>query len=215
MSNPAAAGADASAPFELPLFPLGTVLYPGSALRLRVFEARYLDLMSRCLRERTPFGVVALKRGHEVGADAEAELHDVGTLAELVTVDAPQAGILEVEAIGRERVTLAGPARQADGLWVARATRLPADPVLPPAPRHGALVASLVDAVDQLAAQGSQPFPAPHRFDEAGWVADRWCEILPLPLEVKQHLLCVVDPLARLDIVEQLMQMRQPPPTAA
>lgn len=195
----------------LPLFPLGTTLYPGGTLQLRIFEARYLDLMSRCLREGSPFGVVTLKSGSEVGREA-VELHAVGTLATLLDVDAPQAGILMIRAVGGRRVALADPVVAADGLWTARATLLRDDPVLPPAARHGALVTSLVDAVDQLAAQGAHPFAEPHRFDEAGWVADRWCEILPLPPEVKQHLLCVMDPLARLDIVEQLMAMRRGPP---
>ncbi len=194
----------------LPLFPLGTTLYPDGTLQLRIFEARYLDLMSRCLRDRTPFGVVTLKSGSEVGRNA-VEFHRVGTLATLVDLDAPQAGILVIRAVGGRRFTVADPQVATDGLWTATATVLADDPAVPPAPRHGGLVTSLVDAVDQLAAQGANPFAEPHRFDDAGWVADRWCEIMPLPDEVKQHLLCVMDPLARLDIVEQLMQMRQAP----
>ena len=51
---------------ELPLFPLRTVLFPGGVLALRIFEARYLDLMTACLRERSRFGVVSLLRGGEV-----------------------------------------------------------------------------------------------------------------------------------------------------
>ena len=47
-------------PFELPLFPLQSVLFPGGLLGLKVFEVRYLDLVGRCLREQRPFGVVAL-----------------------------------------------------------------------------------------------------------------------------------------------------------
>ena len=50
---------------DLALFPLRTVLFPGGLLELKIFETRYLDLISRCLREQQSFGVVALKSGHE------------------------------------------------------------------------------------------------------------------------------------------------------
>ena len=55
---------------ELPLFPLQTVLFPDGLLELKIFEARYLDLMSRCLREQAPFGVVALRAGSEARSAA-------------------------------------------------------------------------------------------------------------------------------------------------
>jgi Lon protease-like protein len=71
-------------------------------------------------------------------------------------------------------------------------------------------VKSLVDAVATLSAQGAEPFLQPHRFDDAGWVANRWCEILPLPLDAKHRLLSL-DPLSRLDIVDSLMRVRHTP----
>ena len=52
-----------SLPDPLPLFPLQAVLFPGALLHLKVFEARYLDLVGSCLRNGTPFGVVCLKQG--------------------------------------------------------------------------------------------------------------------------------------------------------
>ncbi len=66
---------------ELPLFPLQTVLLPGGKLALRVFEARYLDMVARCLRGANRFGVVAIREGAEVGA---ATTYDRGTSAEIV-----------------------------------------------------------------------------------------------------------------------------------
>jgi Lon protease-like protein len=51
---------------SLPLFPLGTVLYPDSRLPLRIFEVRYLDMIGKCHKNGTPFGVVALTEGSEV-----------------------------------------------------------------------------------------------------------------------------------------------------
>src|SRR5664279_6035539 len=123
---------------ERPLFPLRTVLFPDGLLELKIFEARYLDLMSRCLREQTPFGVVALRAGSEArsGAHEVVQLHDVGTLAELIEVDSAQAGILLVRCRGTHRFALGDTRRQADGLWVGDASEMPDDALAAPAPAH-------------------------------------------------------------------------------
>ena len=66
----------------------------------------------------------------------------------------------------------------------------------------------LAEAIATLAAQDTRPFLEPHRLDDAGWVANRWCEILPFPLEAKQRLMALEDPLARLDVVDSLLRVR-------
>ncbi|MEO8836878.1 MAG: LON peptidase substrate-binding domain-containing protein [Caldimonas sp.] len=194
---------------ELPLFPLGTVLFPEGLLELKVFEARYLDLISHCLRERAPFGVVALRRGSEARNSAESvELYDAGTEAELIDVDSAQAGILLVRCRGGARFTLGATWQQKDGLWRGETTPVAADVPTAPASHHADIVRDLGAAIATIEAQGARPFLEPHRLDDAGWVANRWCEILPLPIEAKQRLLMLADPLARLDIVESLMRVR-------
>jgi Lon protease-like protein len=193
---------------ELPLFPLRTVLFPEGLLELKVFEARYLDLMSRCMRETRSFGVVCLKSGAEARVSGDAVLlHDVGTLAELIEVDSAQVGILAVRCRGSHRFALGATYQQADGLWLGAASALGDDPVVAPDPVHAGIVESLAEAIASLAAQGAKPFLEPHRFDNAGWVANRWCEILPLPLEARQRLMTIADPLARLDIVDSLLRV--------
>ena len=191
---------------EQPLFPLHTVLFPDGLLELKIFEARYLDLMSRCLRERVPFGVVALRSGREArAAPGEAvQLHEIGTFAELMDVDSAQSGILLVRCRGTSRFAVGATRQEKDGLWVAATTPIADDPPVAPAPGHADAVRHLADAIAALAAQGATPFLAPHRLDDAGWVANRWCEVLPLPLEVRQRLMALADPLARLDLVESL-----------
>lgn len=197
---------------ELPLFPLRTVLFPDGLLELKIFEARYLDLMSRCLRESIPFGVVALRAGGEARSAAGdvVQLYEVGTLAELIEVDSAQAGILLVRCRGRQRFIVGATRQERDGLWLAETTPIAGDPAVAPSPSHAKVVKSLADAIASLAAEGAQPFLAPHRLDDAGWVANRWCEILPLPLEVKQRLMTLEDPLARLEVVDSLMRVRHP-----
>ena len=198
---------------ERPLFPLGTVLFPDGLLELKIFEARYLDLMSRCLRERSPFGVVALRAGSEAGrgADKDVQLLDVGTLAELIEVDSAQAGILLVRCRGTQRFTVGATRQERDGLWVAETTPIADDERVPPSPAHANIVKSLAEAIAALSAQGAEPFLAPHRLDDAGWVANRWCEILPLSLEARQQLMAITDPLGRLDVVDSLMRVRHSP----
>ena len=196
----------------LPLFPLQTVLFPDGLLELKIFETRYLDLMARCMREQAPFGVVALRSGGEarVAAAAPVALFDVGTLAVLIEVDSPEANILLVRCRGTQRFTLGATRQEADGLWIGDASPIGDDPVVAPSAAHANVAKSLVDAVATLSAQGAEPFLQPHRFDDAGWVANRWCEILPLPLDAKHRLLSL-DPLSRLDIVDSLMRVRHTP----
>ncbi len=194
---------------ELPLFPLGSVLFPDGLLELKIFEARYLDLMSRCMRESTPFGVVGLKSGREVKGAGGIELFKVGTTAELIDVDSASAGILLVRCRGGTRFTLDATRQEPDGLWVGAVSAIDADAAVAPSSSQADIVRSLVEAIAALAAQGTRPFLEPHRLDDAGWVANRWCEILPLPLEAKQRLLTLMDPLARLDVVDSLMRVKR------
>lgn len=123
----------------LPLFPLKSVLFPGGLLALKVFEARYLDLISRCLRESRPFGVVCLAQGGEVnlpGRRGPVRFEPVGTLAHVDDVDGDQPGILKVRCHGGQRVEL-GEARQAsDGLWAAPVALIDDDPPAVLRPEH-------------------------------------------------------------------------------
>ncbi len=86
---------------ELPLFPLNTVLFPGQMLPLHIFEDRYRLMIRRCLAEDLPFGVVLIKRGREVGD--EAEPHEVGTVAHIVKSSHLPDGTMDVVTVGQER----------------------------------------------------------------------------------------------------------------
>ena len=196
---------------ELPLFPLQAVLFPGGRLTLKVFEARYLDLVGHCLRERMPFGVVCLRQGAEVrraGRRDPVQFEMRGVSAQLEDVDAEQAGILRVVAVGRQRFVLDAPRQQRDGLWLARSEPLPDDESVAPQARHQATVKALASAIATLRQQGSQPFIEPFRFDDAGWVANRWCEILPISLAAKQKLMELDQPHVRLQLVDEFLRSK-------
>ena len=192
----------------LPLFPLQTVLFPGGVLSLKVFEARYLDLVSRCLRQSTPFGVVCLNQGGET-AQAGAErvrFEGVGVLAHLQDVDAEQPSILRVRCLGGRRFKTSRPKQLADGLWVADTTLLPPDEVVHPTPEQFPTVEALTNAIESLRQQGHTPFAEPYQLNDAGWVANRWCEILPISLAAKQKLMELPEPTMRLNLVGEYLR---------
>ncbi|MEY8877488.1 MAG: LON peptidase substrate-binding domain-containing protein [Leptothrix sp. (in: b-proteobacteria)] len=195
---------------DLPLFPLGTVLFPDGLLALKVFEARYLDLMSACLRTGGPFGVVTLIQGDEARSGTARQpqrFEAVGCLATLQHCDSDQPGILQVQCLGGQRFELSAPAQQPGGLWVAGAAELiAADPAEAPSPDQVSTVAALRRAVANLSERGDEPFAQPHRYNDAGWVANRWCEILPIPLPTRHKLMALPDPQARLRLVDGFLR---------
>jgi len=194
---------------DLPLFPLQSVLFPGGLLSLKVFEARYLDLVGRCLREQAPFGVVCLRQGSELRRSGEAvQFETMGVLARLDEVDAEQTGILRVRCTGTQRFSLTGPRQQADGLWQADATLLDDDETVAPSEALLPTVKALANAIGTLRQQGSLPFIEPYRFDDAGWVANRWCEILPISLAAKQKLMELDEPQVRLQLVDEFLRSK-------
>ena len=195
-------------PIPLPLFPLRMVLFPGAVLGLKVFEARYLDLVSACMQKRQPFGVLCLKSGFEAGrTESPVQMESVGVLAHIEDVDAEQPGILRVRCVGGERFRLTEEAVQRDnGLWVAQAQTVAPDTPRMPGPAVLPTVTALAEAIRKLAAQDRTPFAPPYRLDDAGWVANRWCELLPVSLEAKQKLMALEDPVIRLSLVDGFLR---------
>jgi uncharacterized protein len=192
----------------LPLFPLGTVLFPGGLLPLKVFEARYLDLVSHCLRSQTPFAVVRIRQGAELrGAGSGKTLLDaVAVLAHLQDVDAEQPGILRVRCTGGLRVHLGATHQRDDGLWLAEASAGPPDAELAVPLELQPSAQALSKAIASLDGQGHHPFLQPYRLDDAGWVANRWCEILPISSAAKQRLMALDEPVLRLQLVQDYLQ---------
>jgi uncharacterized protein len=210
-SQPAWGGpAPTGAHFELALFPLQSVLFPDGLLGLKVFEVRYLDLVSTCLREQRPFGVVALRQGGEAGTrpGEKVEFEAVGTLAELLEVDSAQPGILQVRCRGTHRFRVHEQRQQPDGLWIAQASTVRDDDESAPTETLVDTVRGLAGAIETLKKQCAQPFLQPYRFDSAGWVANRWCEILPLSRAAKQKLMELPDAQVRLELVDEFLRSK-------
>jgi Lon protease-like protein len=172
-----------------------------------VFEARYLDLVSTCLRERRPFGVVALHKGNEVRRGEESIVfEDIGVTAELLEVDSAQPGILHLRCRGTQRFRIGATRQQPDGLWIASVQMLPDDTTAAPGEALHETVRGLANAIASLKGKGVEPFEQPYQFDSAGWVSNRWCEILPISLAAKQKLMELPDPRVRLELVDEFLR---------
>ena len=130
---------------EIALFPLNTVLFPGGPLVLRIFEARYLDLVKRCMRDGTGFGVVQIREGQEAGGPALT--FDVGTYARIVDFSQQPDGLLGIRALGERRFRIVERRRARDGLNLADVEWLPVDPPTP-----------LPEAYAELVAEGHEQF---------------------------------------------------------
>ncbi len=181
---------------ELPLFPLNTVLFPGGPLPLRIFEPRYLDMVSRCLREQTGFVVVLISEGAE--SESATSFAATGTEARIVDFDRLEGGLLGISCVGCERVRIVEAWREPDGLNRGRVLDIAADPIVElPADQ-----AWLADVVRQVMPGAGDTYRHVERRDDAAWIGNRLAEMLPIALGDKQSLMELTDPLERLSALE-------------
>lgn len=185
---------------KIPLFPLNTVLFPGGPVSLRVFEPRYLDMIGRCMKEDSGFGVVLIHAGKETGP---ADVHDIGTLARIRDWDQLPDGLLGVTALGAERFRIRSMERESDGLHIGTVEWLPEPGPVPLPTEYRPLAEWLERAIPDL--------PEPWRFvtpdyNDAGWVGYRLAELLPIEMPGKQKLLAMDDPLERLAIISRVVE---------
>jgi uncharacterized protein len=185
---------------DVPLFPLGTVLFPGGKLPLKIFEQRYMDMAKVCLKDDSPFGVCLIASGRETGAPALPRL--VGTLARIVNWDMPQLGVLQVECRGEQRFRIITRRVESSGLLRADIELSETEPAMAVPAEHGFLADLLARIIDQIEDATSLQ---PYRLDDAVWVAYRLSELLPMHSPIRQHLLELDSCGARFDVLHQLL----------
>ena len=208
---------------QLPLFPLQSVLFPGGALPLRIFEVRYLDMIGRCHKAGEPFGVVCLSEGSDTRRRASNDVsgkptgdgfaHEaffpVGTLARITKFERPQPGLMTIGCVGTQRFRVQRSEQLKHGLWVADVELIEDDRVLPvPGDLHftreglQGLVRNIEDSIQQSGEAGIEmPLLEPYRWDDCGWLANRWSELLPLAPALKQRFMALDSPVLRLELV--------------
>ncbi|RPE64571.1 hypothetical protein EDC62_2392 [Tibeticola sediminis] len=199
---------------NVPLLPLASVVFPGGRLTLRAVAAPTRHWLERCAAAGAPFGVVTPRRGSDeteplpTVTPPAARFHDFGTLAALTDAGVGEAAASALQILGRQVFRLRDCRMLRSGLWVAdvellnpdRPTAIPAD------------LAASAQALRQLHAnlrlRGESPWPpdAPRRYEDAGWVANRWAEMLPAPPSIKLQLMAIEDPALRLQWVADLLE---------
>jgi hypothetical protein len=188
----------------VPIFPLNTVLFPGSLLPLKIFEVRYMDMAKECLKSSSPFGICLIREGEEVGTPAVPE--PVGCLARIADCDVEDLGVLKVRAEGMERFRIVSAETRKQGLIVGEIEELAVEPETGDAP-------GMADCAEFLrkviAGIGAERFKEPLRFDDASWVSFRLAEILPLRNDVKQRLLELTDARLRMGLLHRFLRQQK------
>ncbi len=212
----------------LPLFPLTTILFPDGLLPLQIFELRYLTMIKKCIADGTEFGVVAQTVRKDASTAIEPDLTaepmsqetfvSVGTSAKIVAHSVPQPGLMRIDCVGGKRFTIMRCEQQKLGLWVAQVKPIAADQAIPVPQELADTVTALRQLITGLTSQTSKPasiqgsdeprlpMAKPYLFDDCGWVANRWCELIPMQPAQRHRLLTLDNPLIRLELVQDLLE---------
>ena len=195
---------------KIPLFPLGTVLFPDGVIALKIFEARYLDMIKQCLREKTEFGVVSIIKNPDASdEDLSLSFSKIGTLAQIEDFDPIQPALYMTKSFGTQRFKLLSSKQEASGLWMGEVETLENDPLTPIAQEHQKVAQLLDEIISVIQSEnllGEAPFKKPYKVDDCGWVSNRLAELLPISLAQKNHLLAQTNPRIRLDLITELIE---------
>lgn len=189
---------------ELPLFPLHSVMFPGGRLPLQIFEARYLDMISRCLKDDSGFVIVLIRDGDEVVRSRDRSpprLFDVGTLTRVVNCDAPEDGKLRITVEGQQRVRISATRQGENHQMLGRVESLTdlADPLGDRHPELIELVGTLMlhPMIQHLGIDTD-------RLNSAR-LSYLLAQYLPIDARKKHALLCLDDVDQRLDEIARLV----------
>jgi uncharacterized protein len=211
---------------ELAIFPLNAVLFPGGVLPLRVFEPRYMDMVRDCMKTHSRFGVCLIAQDSPTASEVMRKPGDaatpeaIGCTAEITQWDMPDLGVLHISTRGHERFRILSRRTESNGLIRAEVEMLAADPRAEVAPEYSAcaqllarIIAELEEQFDAAAKDGEPrkpfPFAEPYDLADAGWVANRLCEVLQVPNKAKQKLMELPDGNERLAIVNTYLHQRK------
>lgn len=189
----------------LPLFPLNAVLFPGCVLDLQLFEARYLDMISRCMKQGEGFGVVCITEGKEVG-DAPAGYSLIGCEALVRDFQQQDNGLLGIRVEGGRRFRVLSTEIQRDQLLIAQVQWLDE-------PQERPLQEEDADLVALLAALAEHPMVAALNMGLTAngqqSLANQLAYLLPFTEEDKIELLEIDDAEERLDAIQDLLDEMQ------
>ena len=185
---------------KIPLFPLDAVLFPGGALPLRIFEPRYLDMISDCMKSESGIGVILIKEGNEAGA--AAKVHDFGTISHISYWHKRNDGMLGITLMGERRFKVLSTEIKSNQLTIAEVELLPCFD----AEEDKYDSEQLVNLLKQIIAQLEPPYTTMTKYYEnIDWVSARLIELLPLKLKDKQNMLMMGDIRERINYLHPLL----------
>lgn len=187
--------------YSLPLFPLQTVVFPGGLLPLKVFEPRYMEMVTQVISERASFGICAIYEGRET--DMSVKHHAVGTQVQVVDWDMPQPGILHIQTRALERIVVRTSHKEANGLLIGEVEDVSVETATAVPPELTLSAEILHQIIKEI---GADKFAQPHDYANAVWVSYRLSEVLPLKLSIRQNLLEMNDSVARLTILTDFLK---------
>ena len=183
-----------------PIFPLRTILFPDSRLPLRIFEPRYIDMVSKCMKDSLEFGVILSRESND---PKMFETYNIGTMAKIIDWEQGNDGLLGITTIGTNKFKLLGMNKQEDGLNIGDVEIIQREGHFKPTENFSNLVSLLKAILDDINLYNDDE----KKFESASWVSFRFAEILPLKLEDKQKCLEIDDPIIRLNYLEPLIRM--------
>ena len=186
---------------------------------LRIFEARYLDMVKDCLRNKSSFAIVTVLPKEELGlsdadsSDSQSTLPfaRIGTAVEIVEADVTTVGLIMIRCVGHHRINVGSFISQSDGLLIGEVSDIANDSHIPVPDALKITSSSLQSLLESLPGQGISPADIPvikpYQFDDASWVANRWIELLDLSLVKKQELMQMDSPILRLEMIHDVLDI--------
>jgi hypothetical protein len=185
---------------KIPLFPLNAVLFPGGCLPLRIFEPRYLDMVSECMKTDIGIGVILIEEGQEAGSAAKP--HNIGTVSTISYWHQRSDGMLGVTLKGEQRFRILSSEIKPNQLVMAEIELLP-DFEVPKVVKHSS---DLIKLLKQIIALLEPPYTTMEKYyDSMEWVSGRLIELLPLHLKDKQKMLLMGNVSERIDCLHPLL----------
>lgn len=190
--------------YTLPLFPLNVVLCPGGVLPLRVFEAKYLDMVRQCLRDHTPFGIVTRLPEADLGKKGQLPFTQTGISMDIVEANPVTEGLLLIRCVGKQRIKVHAFHMQNNGSFTGEVSNIPDDLRLG-IPEDLQQTSHALQEVLTSRSAKLNPIEEPYQLSSASWVSNRWVEILDIPLLAKQRLMQLDSPIVRLELIQDIL----------
>ena len=192
---------------QIPLFPLRVVMFPRGRLNLQIFERRYIDLVTQCMRTSSGFGICLLKEGEEVIQEGTNQtIHRTGTYSNIIDWDQLENGLLGITVEGSAKFSIEDCWQSDSGVLQGNVQFNETDNVgretIPLDDQYTALADLLQNLESHPLVEQKKLIIDYNNLWDLGW---RLSELIPIEIEQKQQLLEIDDPWERIQSIEQLV----------